>query len=482
MKNLNDILNGIKIVDIKGDSNITIKGISLDSRKIEKDFLFIAIEGTSSDGHNYINNAIENGATAIVHSNEVEFIKNVTYIKTSNNIENASLLSSNFYNNPSKKLKIIGVTGTNGKTTIATTLYNLFTKLGFRTGLISTVVNKIGDKDIPTKLTTPDAIELNKLFAEMVSEKCEYCFMEVSSHAVVQGRVSNIDFDGGIFTNLSHDHLDYHKTFKSYINAKKLFFDKLKKDAFVLTNIDDKNGRFVVQNTNHSHTYALKTLADFKAKIIERHFDATLVKFDNHEIWLQFVGSFNVYNLLAVYGTANLLLPNNEAEILQAISTLKPVAGRFDVVKGNGIFAIVDYAHTPDALENTLKELKDIKRENQKLTTVVGAGGDRDNSKRPIMAKVASQYSDFLILTSDNPRTENPEKILDDMEKGLDENAEYLRIADRRQAIKTAVKLSKNDDIIFIAGKGHETYQEINGVRHHFDDKEEIKNQLTINN
>jgi len=478
MKKLTDILNGISIEKINGKDDIEIKGIALDSRKIEAGFLFIAVKGTNADGHKFIEKAIENGAVAIIHSEEYNSTNNITFIKIKDDVSNTSLIASNFYDNPSKKLNIYGVTGTNGKTTIATSLYNLFNLMGLKSGLVSTVANFIGDVKIETKLTTPDSVELNKLFYEMVQADCEYCFMEVSSHAVVQGRIANIDFDGGIFTNLTHDHLDYHKTFKNYIDAKKGFFDNLKSEAFALTNIDDKNGSYVVQNTKQKYTYALKTLADFKAKIIERHFDSTLANFDGEEIWLQFVGKFNVYNLLAVYAAANLILPDNKAQILQAISMLKPVAGRFDVVKDKGIYVIVDYAHTPDALENTLKELKDIKQENQKLITVVGAGGDRDNSKRPKMASVADLYSDTLILTSDNPRTEDPEKILKDMEAGLEENSDYLKITDRRQAIKTAIKLANKSDIIFIAGKGHETYQEINGVRHHFDDKEEAINIL----
>ena len=474
MRKLSVILKNINFIDFKGEKEINIVGFTSDSREVDQGFLFIAINGTKTNGHKYISGAIKKGAKVVVYSNEIEYSDNITYIKVEDTKKTLAIVASNFYDNPSEKLKIIGVTGTNGKTTIATTLYNLFTKLGYKCGLISTISNYIDDTKIKSTLTTPFPAELNKLFAQMVDKNCEYCFMEVSSHAIEQKRIFGIDFDGGIFTNITHDHLDFHKTFKNYLNVKKSFFDNLKMEAFALTNLDDKNGKIIIQNSSNNHTYSLKTLADFKAKIIEKHFDATLVNFNNNEIWLQFVGTYNVYNLLAVYGVANLLLSDKKEEILRIISTLKPVEGRFDVVKANEIFAIIDYAHTPDALENVLKELKDIKTNEQQLITVVGAGGDRDKTKRPKMATIADYYSDFVILTSDNPRTENPENILIDMENGLDDNADFLKITDRRQAIKTAIKIAKKNDIILIAGKGHETYQEINGIRNHFDDKEEI--------
>ena len=479
MNKLSEILKNINIIDFKGEKEINITGFSTNSREIESGYLFIAIKGTQTDGHKYIEKAIESGASAIIYSDEIKYYNDVSFIKVADTKKTLSIVATNFYKNPTEKIKVIGVTGTNGKTTIATTLYNLFTKLGYKCGLISTIANFINNTKIDTTLTTPFPKELNKLFAQMVEEKCEYCFMEVSSHAIEQKRTYGIDFDGGIFTNITHDHLDYHKSFKNYLDVKKSFFDNLKPKAFALTNVDDKNGNVIIQNSSNNYTYSLKTLADFKAKIIEKHFDATLVNFNNKELWLQFVGSYNVYNLLSVYATANLLLPEKNSEILRLISTLKPVEGRFDVVKGKEIFAIIDYAHTPDALENVLKELKDIKTHKQQLITVIGTGGDRDKTKRPKMAAIADYYSDFTILTSDNPRTENPENILTEMEKGLDENAEYLRITDRKQAIKTAVKIANANDIILIAGKGHETYQEINGIRNHFDDKEEIQKLIT---
>ncbi len=474
MKKLSDILNSVKIIDVKGDIHININNITFDSRNVQKGDLFFAIKGTKTDGHKFIENAINSGASAIVYSNETTDYQGITAIKVEDTTSTLAIVASNFFDNPSQDLTIVGITGTNGKTTTATSLYHLFNKLGYKAGLISTIANYAGNKKIDTKLTTPDAIELQRLFRLMADEGCEFCFMEVSSHAVVQKRIENIDFDGGVFTNITHDHLDFHKTFDNYLKAKKTFFDNLKPDAFALTNIDDKNGNIIVQNTKRKYTYALKSIADFKAKIIEKHFDATLVDFNGKELWLQFAGRFNVYNMLAVYAVASIILQNQDTEILEAISTLKPVNGRFDIVKGNGIVAIIDYAHTPDALENILKELKDIKNKNQKIITVVGAGGDRDKQKRPKMAAISDFYSDILILTSDNPRTEDPEQILTDMEKGLDTDANYLKITDRRQAIKTAVKLANKGDIILIAGKGHETYQEINGIRTHFDDKEEV--------
>jgi UDP-N-acetylmuramoyl-L-alanyl-D-glutamate--2,6-diaminopimelate ligase len=474
MKKLSDILQGLKIIDIVGKTNIDINNIVFDSRKVKKNDIFVAIKGTFSNGHNYIKQAIQAGACAIIYSDKCPDYQDVTLIKVENTSDALSFVASNYYANPSKELTVIGVTGTNGKTTTATSLYHLFNNLGYKSGLISTIANYIGNEKIETKLTTPDAVELQRLFRLMVDADCDFCFMEVSSHAIAQKRIANIDFDGGIFTNITHEHLDFHKTFENYLKTKKSFFDNLKPDAFVLTNIDDKNGNFVVQNTKRKYTYSLKTIADFKAKIIEKHFDATLVEFNGKEIWLQFAGRFNVYNLLAVYAVASIVLQNKDNEILEAISALKPVDGRFDIVKGRGIVAIIDYAHTPDALENVLKELKNIKQPTQKLITVVGAGGDRDKEKRPKMAAISDFYSDILVLTSDNPRTENPEDILNDMQKGLDDDANFLKITDRREAIKTAVKLANSGDIILIAGKGHETYQEINGIRTHFDDKEEV--------
>lgn len=473
---LDNIINGMRVSKIVGELNINIEGLTLDSRKVQKNFLFIAIEGNNTDGHQFINQAIENGAIAIVHTKDVDYLPNITYIKSKENSQAvAALLAHNFYNKPSQKIKIIGVTGTNGKTTIATTLYNLFNLLGVKSGLISTIANFVGDEKIETKLTTPDPIELHCLFNKMYQKGCIFCFMEVSSHSAHQQRIAYIDFDAAIFTNLTHDHLDYHYNFKNYIDAKKIFFDNLKKDAIVLTNIDDRNGNYVVQNTYKHYTYALKTIADFNARVIERHFDCTLAEIDGIEVWLQFVGTFNVYNILAVYGITKQMLGLPKQDILNAISTLKPVQGRFDVLKIANIYAIVDYAHTPDALQKTLCELKDIKTENQKIITVFGAGGNRDATKRPEMAKVCSTLSDIVIITSDNPRNENPISIIDDIEKGIAPNTKYFKIVDRKEAIKMSVELAHQSDIIFIAGKGHENYQEINGKRHHFDDKQVVE-------
>ncbi len=481
MIDLKKILNKVKILDVQNEKELSISQITENSKLVTPNSLFVAVAGTKVNGHIYINDAIKNGAVAVIHSEDIEVPQNVIAIKVDDTKEALAIAAANFFDNPSEKLTMVGITGTNGKTTTATSLYNLFSALGYKCGLISTIENIIIDQRISATHTTPDNVQLNSLLDRMVNAGCEYCFMEVSSHALDQKRVYAIDFDGAVFSNLTHDHLDYHQNFKNYLIAKKSFFDNLKQQAFALTNIDDKNGRVMIQNSKNNYTYSLKTIADYKAKIIERHFDSTLVAIDNQEVWLQFVGTYNVYNILAVYAVADLLLKNRKTDILNAISTLKPVKGRFDVVKGKGIFAIVDYAHTPDALENILKELKDIKLEGQRIIAVVGAGGNRDKTKRPKMAAIASFYSDLLILTSDNPRFENPADILIDMEQGLDKNAEYLKIEDRAEAIKTAVKFAKMNDIILIAGKGHENYQEINGVKNHFDDKEQIEKFLKNN-
>lgn len=484
MPTLENILHKIPIIKIEGKSHKNIAGMTFDSRDVKPGYLFIAKKGTNTDGHKYIEQAIKNGAIAIIYSDKTQKTPHrtdITYVKIEPNNKIISTIASNFFNSPHQKIKIIGVTGTNGKTTIATSLYNLFNLLGIKSGLISTISNYIGEKKIPTNLTTPDTIELNRLFNKMAQNDCQYCFMEVSSHAIEQGRIEGINFNGGIFTNLTHDHLDYHKTFKNYLTAKKRFFDNLPGTAFALTNIDDKNGNIIVQNTTKKYTYALKTIADFKAKIIEQQLEATHISIGDKDLWINFAGKFNVYNLLAVYATATLLLPASKAEILRVLTLLEPIVGRFDIIKSNNKYAIIDYAHTPDALENTLKELKNIKTDRQKIITVVGAGGNRDKNKRPKMAAIAHSLSDTLILTSDNPRTEDPEKILDDMQSGIIKSDDFLRITDRKQAIKTAVKIANANDIILIAGKGHETYQEIDGKKHHFDDKNEIQKLLTIN-
>ena len=479
MKKLKDILQGIEIISTKGSTHININNIQNDTRLVKENDVFVAIKGFYADGHKFVGKAIENGAVALIVSEDVETPDNITVIRVEDTSKVLAIMASNYYNHPEKKLKIVGLTGTNGKTTTATTLYKLFLSLGIKAGLISTVKNYIGEEFEISKLSTPDSLSLFALFDKMQKAGCEYVFMEVTSHSIVQKRVYGIDFNAAIFTNITQDHLDFHKNFKNYLYAKKQFFDNLSSEAFSLINIDDKNAKVMVQNTKSKvYTYALKQPADFKAKIIEKHFDSTLVNFNGKELWLQFVGTFNVYNLLAVYAIASILLPDKESEILQNLTLMKPVEGRFEIVTGKGIYGLVDFAHTPDALEKTLKELADIKRENQRIITVVGAGGDRDKTKRPIMAKISNQLSDFLILTSDNPRSENPEDILDDMEKGIETKENYLRITDRRQAIKTAVMFAKEGDIIFVAGKGHEKYQEINGVKHHFDDKEELLNLL----
>ena len=477
---INELLKNIEC-DIVNNNNIDIKHITFDSRNIEADTLFVAQVGVHVDGHNYIASAIEKGAVAVVCEQMPETIApNVVYIKTADSNKALGYIASNFYNNPSTKLKLIGITGTNGKTTTVTLLHQMFRQIGYHTGLISTIVNKIDEKEIPSTHTTPDAINLNRLLWQMVDNGCEYCFMEVSSHAIVQNRIGGLEFFGGIFSNITHDHLDFHKTFAEYISAKKRFFDNLPSSAFALTNIDDRNGQVMLQNTKaKKYTYSIQEIADFNGKILENTFQGLFLNINSKEVWTQLVGRFNAYNLLAIYATAR-LCEIDEMEALQQLSSLRAAEGRFEYVSGQGITAIVDYAHTPDALKNVLQTVNDIRMDNQKLITVVGCGGDRDPLKRPIMATIACEMSDTLILTSDNPRTEDPEKILDEMEEGLTnkQKENTLRISNRQQAIKTACKLAGTGDIIVVAGKGHEKYQEINGVKHHFDDKEELINIL----
>ena len=474
MKNLKDILKNIKYNKAIGSIDINISSIKLDSRQVEKDDVFVAIVGELSDGHKFIEQAINNGAKAIVCQEIPKSAnKNIVYIVVNDTNTALSQIASNYYENPSDKLEIIGITGTNGKTTIATLLYNLFNNLGHKSGLISTIAYYIADKKIKATHTTPEAIKLNSLFAEMVNEGCKYCFMEVSSHAIAQKRIGGINFKAAVFTNLSHDHLDYHKTFKNYLNTKKSFFDNLQKTAFCISNIDDKNGKIMQQNTvAKKYTYSTKAHANFKGKIIEHHFDSALISINNTELWTRFIGNFNTSNLTAVYSVATLCNIEKQ-EVLKGISELLPVAGRFETVQIAGIIGIIDYAHTPDALRNVLETIKTIKNNEQSLITVVGAGGDRDKSKRPFMAKVAVSYSNKLILTSDNPRTEPPTSIINDMKRGIEQSdkKKVIRITDRKEAIKTACLFAKKGDIILIAGKGHEDYQEIDGKRHHFDDK-----------
>ena len=479
MKVLNDILKEVQIIEKEGNLNISVRDIIFDSRKVIPGCLFIAVKGTQTDGHQYINQAVEKGAAAIICEKLPEkVVSGIAYVVVKNSAETLGQVASAFYNHPSSKIKLVGVTGTNGKTTTVTLLYNLVRKLGHKAGLLSTVRNYIDDKVIEATHTTPDAVQINQLLEEMVQSGCDYCFMEVSSHAVDQYRISGLDFAGAVFTNITHDHLDYHKTFAEYIKAKKKFFDDLKPESFALINTDDKNGRVMVQNTRaRVKTYGIKSAADFKAKIIENHFEGSLLRINNTDVWTYFVGTFNAYNLLSVFATA-LMLGLNSAEVLTTLSLMKPVEGRFETFRSqHGITAIVDYAHTPDALLNVLNTINQIRKKEQNLITVVGAGGDRDKTKRPQMAKIAVTNSNKVILTSDNPRTEDPNLIIEDMKTGLqdEDRKKTIAITDRKEAIRTACLLAKKYDIILVAGKGHETYQEVNGVKHHFDDREIIK-------
>lgn len=476
MMNLNKILSMLKPVDSIINNSLEFEKPEFDSRKVAKNDIFVAIVGNITDGHNFIGKAIEQGAAIIVcETMPIEISAKVSYILVNSSSQALGVIASEYYGNPSKKLKLIGVTGTNGKTTIATSLYNLSKILGYKAGLLSTIKVIVNDKSVDATHTTPDQITINKHLNDMVSEGCEYCFMEVSSHSTVQNRIYGLSFCGGVFTNITHDHLDFHKTFSEYIKAKQRFFEWLPKSAFALTNDDDRNGQIIIQNTKAKRlSYSLNSISDFKAKIIESHFDSTFLNINNNEIWTTFVGRFNAYNLLAVYATA-VLAGMDEQEALTGISLLKPVEGRFESLKSNsGISAIVDYAHTPDAVKNVLTTIADVLNGEGKIITVIGAGGDRDTSKRPEMAAIAAEMSDKVILTSDNPRTENPEKILDDMAVGINiaQKRKTIRIADRAEAIRTACMLAQPGDVILVAGKGHEKYQEINGVRHHFDDKE----------
>ena len=477
-----EILVNCNLLEIVGNKDLDISSISFDSRKVENGTLFFAVRGTQVDGHNYIEKAIEKGALAIVCEElPANLNEAVTYIKVDNSAYVLGVSASNFFDNPSKKLKLTGVTGTNGKTTIATLLYRLFTDAGYVCGLLSTIENIVDHEVIPSTHTTPDPIELNALLKKMVDKGCEYAFMEVSSHSVDQDRIAGLNFAGGIFTNLTHDHLDYHKTMANYRNAKKKFFDNLPSNAFAITNLDDKNGAIMLQNTKAKRlSYALKHDADFKGVVLESHFDGMMLKVNGTELFTQLVGGFNASNLLAIYGAA-IALGFDKDELLVEISKLKGANGRFDMVHCEcGIVGIVDYAHTPDALENVLKTINDVRCHKETLITVVGCGGNRDTTKRPEMAAVAAKMSDKVILTSDNPRNEDPDEIIRQMKEGLDEEGRrhVLSITNRREAIRTAVALASKGDIILLAGKGHENYQEINGVKNHFDDKEELSAAL----
>ena len=482
MKKLSDLLFNIKIESIKGSTDIAINKLEFDSRKLVDNDVFIAIRGTVANGHDFIEIAISLGAVAIVCDTlPTEIIDKITYIQVQDTNSAMAFMASNYFESPSNKLKLVGITGTNGKTTVASLLYQLFKKAGYKVGLLSTVKIMVDDIEHKASHTTPDSITINHFLNEMVLAGCEFCFMEVSSHGIHQKRTEGLTFAGGVFTNLSHDHLDYHPTFAEYRDVKKSFFDYLPKSAFALSNIDDKNGMVMMQNTSAKKlTYALKTYANFKATILENQLSGLLLKINNNEVWVKLIGTFNAYNLLAIFGTAT-ELGLDELEVLRLLSELESVSGRFQfIVSYDKITAIVDYAHTPDALENVLKTINDIRTNNEQLITIVGCGGDRDKTKRPIMAQIASSMSNTTIITSDNPRTENPETIINEMEVGVEAQniKKTISITDRKQAIKTACQLAKPNDIILIAGKGHENYQEIMGVKHHFDDMEMVKEFL----
>ncbi len=484
MMNLDEILSGINVLSLTGDRNRSISSIEFDSRKVTGGSLFVAVRGYNSDGHDFIGDAVASGAAAVMcESLPSDQPASVCWIRTSDSAKALGYAASNFFGNPSSLLKLVGVTGTNGKTTIATLLYRMFIKLGYKCGLFSTICNYINGKELPATHTTPDPVELNRLLSEMAEKGCSYAFMEVSSHAADQKRIAGLRFEGGIFTNLTHDHLDYHKTFENYLAAKKSFFDSLPAESFALANIDDRNGRVMLQNCRaRKYTFSMRGMADFRCGIIEQGFEGMNLKFQGEEVWTRFIGDYNASNLLAVYGASE-LLGATKSEILTVLSDMHPVPGRLEVIKSTGgISGIVDYAHTPDALVNVIGTINKIREGNARLITVVGAGGDRDRTKRPKMAAISAEGSTRLILTSDNPRSEDPGKIIDDMEAGLtpDLRKKTLRIPDRREAIKAAVMLAEAGDVILVAGKGHETYQEVKGVRHHFDDREELKIALLI--
>ena len=484
MKNLSDILAGLPFTELQGSADVAVTAVVFDSRKIVPGCLFVAVKGTVVDGHDYIEQAVKDGAIAVICEELPGHVTGeIDFLMVANSAVALGIVAANFYDNPSAKLKLVGVTGTNGKTTVATLLYQMFRDLGYKCGLLSTVENQVNGKVEPSTHTTPDPVALNELLNEMIIQGCDYCFMEVSSHAVAQHRIAGLEFSGGIFTNLTHDHLDYHKTFDNYLKAKKAFFDELPKSAFALTNNDDKNGSVMLQNTKaYKKTYGLKSMADYKAKILENQFGGLLLQIDNEDVWFKMVGSFNAYNLLAVYAAA-MLLEQDRAKVLTSLSKLSGAEGRFDyIVAPNKVIGIVDYAHTPDAVQNVLSTIHNIRKGNEKVITIIGCGGDRDKTKRPVMAKVACEWSDKVILTSDNPRSEDPAQIIKEMEAGVDaaHKRSTVSIIDRREAIKTACMLAQPNDIILLAGKGHEKYQDIKGVKTHFDDKEELLNQFKL--
>lgn len=478
MSILKDILTGLDYELVAGDLHTVIGQLQFDSRSVKPGDVFVAMGGTHVDGHQFIPKALENGASAIISEKADVEVGQATLVKVPDTAAALGMLASAWYGHPSRKLRVVGVTGTNGKTTIATLLYRLFRALGYKAGLLSTIRYDVGEEEVPATHTTPDALHIQELMAKMVENGCTYCFMEVSSHAIDQDRIRGIAFDGGVFTNLTHDHLDYHKTFAGYLKAKKRFFDELPASAFALTNADEKNGQVMLQNTRAvKKTYALKTMADFKGKVLEKHLDGMLLNMNGQDVWTHFTGAFNASNLMAVYG-AGILLGETDEAVLPVISQLRPVEGRFEIIRSpEGKYAIVDYAHTPDALKNVLKGINEIRTGKEQVITVVGAGGDRDKTKRPEMAQEAISQSDKVILTSDNPRTEVPERIIQEMEAGIRsyQKDKVISIVNRREAIKTACMLAQAGDIILVAGKGHENYQEINGVKYHFDDREVIR-------
>lgn len=484
MQELKDILYKVNITSASGDMTVAVKGIAFDSRQVKKEFLFVAVKGTQSDGHDFIGGAIKNGAIAIVSEKLPESLSpKVTYVTVKNSAKALGVIAGNYYDNPSSKIKLVGVTGTNGKTTVVTLLYKLFTSLGHSVGLLSTVENRINEAVLKATHTTPDPIQINELLVKMLKAKCTHCFMEVSSHAVVQGRVEGLSFTGGVFTNITHDHLDYHRTFESYIQAKKGFFDELPTDAFALVNVDDKRGLVMLQNTKAAkRTYALKKMADFKAKVITNSLEGLELEIENRTVWFKLIGDFNAYNLLSVYATAALLAEDPES-VLMRLSALTGAAGRFELVMpGSKFTAIVDYSHTPDALKNVLETISQFRTGVEQVISIVGCGGNRDKMKRPLMAAIACKYSNKTIFTSDNPRNEDPMEIIKDMQKGVSvtDAKKTLVIVDREEAIKTACMMAKEKDIILVAGKGHENYQEIKGVKYSFDDKEVLERMLKM--
>ena len=477
---LRDIIKGIE-AEVSGPTDVEVNDLQFDSRRVGKGTLFVAQRGTKVDGHTFIGGAIESGAVAIVCEDlPASITDGVSYVKVPDSSRALGLMAANYYGHPSEQLKLVGITGTNGKTTTVTLLHRMFRMMGYHVGLVSTIVNKIDEEELATGHTTPDALELNQLLRRMVDAGCQYAFMEVSSHAVVQHRIAGVRFAGAIFSNITHDHLDFHKTMANYIAAKKGFFDSLPKDAWALVNVDDKNGRVMVQNTQAKvYTYGLQHQADYHCRVIEDTFEGMHLSINGRELWCRLVGRFNAYNLTAIYAAA-VLSGISDDDALRLLSLLEAAPGRFQYVSGRGITAIVDYAHTPDALQNVIETIDQIRRSTQLLITVVGCGGDRDRTKRPEMAKIAVEGSDKVVLTSDNPRTENPDAILDEMEAGLsaEQLSHVVRITDRRQAIRTACMMAREGDIVLVAGKGHEKYQEVNGVRSHFDDVEELEKEL----